>query len=131
MNSGVQIPLMPIRGSLLVLFVATALYLLTTLAIGLFISTVSQTQQQAMMSTFFFITPAMMLSGFIFPIANMPEIIQWFTYLNPLRYFLIIIRGIFLKGIGLNILWPQYVALLILGTACLWIATRRFHKTVS
>lgn len=121
----------PLRGSLLDLLLGTTLYLMSTLSAGLLISTISSTQQQAMMSTFFFMTPAMMLSGFIFPIANMPEIIQWFTYLNPLRYFLIIIRGIFLKGIGLSILWPQYVALFALGSACLWIATRRFHKTVS
>jgi len=121
----------PLRGSLLVLLLGTTLYLMSTLGAGLLISTISSTQQQAMMSMFFFITPAMMLSGFIFPIANMPEVIQWITYLNPLRYYLIIIRGVFLKGVGLDILWPQFVALFLLGTACLWIATRRFHKTLS
>lgn len=71
----------------------------------------------------------MLLSGFVFPIANMPEVVQWVTYLNPLRYFLVIIRGIFLKGVGVEILWPQMAALLLLGTATLWLATRRFHKT--
>ncbi len=91
----------PIRGSLPLLFSATSLYLMTTLGVGLFISTVSSTQQQAMMSTFFFYFPAVLLSGFMFPINNMPAVIQWFTYLNPLRYFLIIIRGVFLKGVGL------------------------------
>ncbi len=121
----------PLRGSLLDLLLGTTLYLMSTLGAGLLISTISSTQQQAMMSMFFFITPAMMLSGFIFPIANMPEVIQWFTYLNPLRYYLIIIRGVFLKGVGLDILWPQFVALFLLGSASLWIATRRFHKTVS
>ena len=75
---------MPIRGSLLLLFLATALYLMTTLGMGLFISTVSATQQQAMMSTFFFYFPAVLLSGFMFPIANMPAVVQWLTYLNPL-----------------------------------------------
>jgi ABC-2 type transport system permease protein len=70
----------------------------------------------------------MLLSGFVFPIANMPEAVQWLTYLNPLRYFLVIIRGIFLKGVGPEILWPQMAALLILGTATLWVATRRFRK---
>ena len=73
---------------------------MTTLGIGLFISTVSRTQQQAMMSTFFFYFPAVLLSGFMFPIANMPPVAQWLTCANPLRYFLVILRGIFLKGVG-------------------------------
>lgn len=121
----------PIRGNLGLLFLATSLYLMTTLAIGLLISTVSQTQQQAMMSTFFFYFPAVLLSGFMFPIANMPTVIQWLTYLNPLRYFLVIIRGIFLKGVGPEILWPQMVALLIMGLATLWLASSRFKKTLA
>lgn len=121
----------PIRGSMLLLFVATTLYLMTTLGMGLLISTVSETQQQAMMSTFFFYFPAVLLSGFMFPIANMPEIIQWLTYLNPLRYFLVIIRGIFLKGVGPEVLWPQMVALAIMGRIVLWMATRRFSKTLA
>jgi len=121
----------PIRGSLLVLFVATALYLLTTLAIGLFISTVSQTQQQAMMSTFFFYFPAVLLSGFMFPIANMPALVQWLTWLNPLRYFLVIIRGVFLKGVGPTVLWPQIIALAVMGRVALWLASRRFRKTLA
>jgi len=121
----------PIRGSLLLLFIATALYIMTTLGVGLYISTVSQTQQQAMMSTFFFYFPAVLLSGFMFPIANMPEVVQWLTYLNPLRYFLVIIRGIFLKGIGPEILWPQMIALAVMGVLTLWLASRRFQKTMS
>jgi ABC-2 type transport system permease protein len=121
----------PIRGSLLLLFFAAALYLMTTLGIGLFISTVSQTQQQAMMSTFFFYFPAVLLSGFMFPIANMPEVVQWITYLNPLRYFLVIIRGIFLKGVGPAILWPQMLALAVMGLLTLWLASRRFQKTLA
>lgn len=121
----------PIRGSLLLLFFATALYIMTTLGVGLYISTVSQTQQQAMMSTFFFYFPAVLLSGFMFPIANMPEVVQWLTYLNPLRYFLVIIRGIFLKGIGPEILWPQIFALAVMGVLTLWLASRRFQKTMS
>jgi len=121
----------PIRGSVLLLFAATALYLMTTLGVGLLISTVSQTQQQAMMSTFFFYFPAVLLSGFMFPIANMPEVIQWLTYLNPLRYFLVIIRGIFLKGVGPEILWPQMVALATMGCVTLWLAARRFKKTLA
>jgi len=121
----------PIRGSLLMLFFATSLYLLTTLGVGLLISTLSRTQQQAMMSAFFFYFPAVLLSGFMFPIANMPPIIQWLTYLNPLRYFLVIIRGIFLKGIGTEVLWPQMAALALLGVATLWLASKRFQKTLS
>jgi len=121
----------PIRGSLLMLFVATALYLMTTLGVGLLISTVSETQQQAMMSTFFFYFPAVLLSGFMFPIANMPAMIQWLTYLNPLRYFLVIVRGIFLKGVGLGVLWPQMAALAVMGMVILWLASKRFQKTLA
>jgi ABC-2 type transport system permease protein len=118
----------PIRGSLFLLFGATALYLLSTLGIGLFISTVSRTQQQALMSTFFFYLPAVLLSGFMFPIANMPVAVQYVTYANPLRYFLVIIRGIFLKGNGPAVLWPQMVALLILGTTVITASSLRFRK---
>jgi ABC-2 type transport system permease protein len=118
----------PIRGSLPLLFGATALYLLSTLGIGLFISTVSQTQQQALMSTFFFYLPAILLSGFMFPIANMPVAVQYVTYANPLRHFLVIIRGIFLKGSGPSILWPQMLALLVLGVIVIAAGTLRLHK---
>ncbi|MBN2560022.1 MAG: ABC transporter permease [Phycisphaerae bacterium] len=121
----------PIRGSLPLLFAATTLYIMTTLGIGLLISTVSQTQQQAMMSTFFFYFPAVLLSGFMFPIANMPEVVQWLTYLNPLRYFLVIVRGIFLKGVGPAILWPPMLVLLTMGVLTLWMASRRLHKTLA
>lgn len=121
----------PIRGSLLLLFVATGLYLMTTLGVGLLISTVSQTQQQAMMSTFFFYFPAVLLSGFMFPIANMPPAVQYLTYVNPLRYFLVVTRGIFLKGVGPSILWSQMIALAIMGLTMLWLASRRFRKTLA
>lgn len=83
------------------------------------------------MTTFFYIFPAILLSGFMFPIANMPEAIQWLTYVNPLRYFLVILRGIFLKGLGPATLWPQMAALAALGVATLWLASRRFHKTLA
>jgi ABC-2 type transport system permease protein len=118
----------PLNGSILLLFFATCLFLLSTLGTGLFISTISATQQQAMMTTFFFLMPAFMLSGFVFPIANMPEAIQWLTYINPLRYFLVIIRGIFLKGTGLDVLWQQYVALAVLGIFVFTGAISRFKK---
>jgi len=121
----------PVRGSLALLFFTTGLYLMTTLGAGLFISTISETQQQAMMSTFFFFFPAMLLSGFVFPIDNMPQVVQWLDVVNPLAYFLVIIRGIFLKGVGISVLWPQISALAVMGVATLWLASRRFHKTLA
>lgn len=121
----------PVRGSFALLVFAMSVYLLSTLGIGLLISTVSQTQQQAMMSTFFFFMPAVLLSGFMFPIANMPVVVQWMTYLNPMRYAMVILRGIFLKGVGMNILWPQVTALAVMGAATLGLASRRFRKTLA
>ena len=121
----------PIRGSLVLLLVATTFYLMTTLGIGLFISTVSRTQQQAMLSVFFFYFPAVLLSGFMFPIANMPPPVQYLTYANPLRYFLVILRGIFLKGAGTDTLWPPMAALLAMGLLTLLVTTRRFRKTLA
>ena len=118
----------PLRGSLLVLFAGVCIFLISTISIGLFISTVSSTQQQAMMTTFFFILPFFMLSGLVFPIANMPQVIQWFTFLNPLRFFLIIIRGIFLKGVGLGVLWPQFLELALLGAIVFAGAVISFRK---
>ena len=118
----------PMVGNAFLLLGATCIFLLSTLGIGLFISTVSQTQQQAMMTNFFFILPFFMLSGFVFPISNMPTVVQWFTYLNPLRFFLVIIRGIFLKGSGLEVLWPQFAALMILGGFVFTLAVNRFRK---
>ena len=115
----------------LFLFLGTGLYLLSTLGVGLYISTVSATQQQAMMTAFFFMLPAFMLSGFVYPIANMPKVVQWFTYLNPLRYYLVIIRGVFLKGLGMEVLWPQLLALALLGTTMLALAAGRFRKTMA
>ncbi len=121
----------PVRGNLLLLFVATALYLMTTLGIGLFISTVSETQQQALMTVFFVYLPAVLLSGFMFPVGNMPVTVQWLTYVNPLRHFLVIVRGIFLKGVGSATLWPQLLALGVTGVITLWLASRRFQKTIT
>jgi ABC-2 type transport system permease protein len=121
----------PIQGSLGLLLFGSGLYLMSTIGIGLFISTISQTQQQALMSSFFFYLPAVLLSGFMFPISNMPEPAQWLTYLNPLRYFLVIIRDIFLKGSGWEILWPQFAALAVLGAALLLISSLRFQKRMT
>lgn len=107
----------PMRGSLVLLFVLAAVFLLTTLGAGLLVATASGTQQQAMLMAQAFVTPNMLLSGFLFPIENMPEPIQWLTWLMPMRYFLTIIRGIMLKGVGIDILWPQVLALLVFGLA--------------
>ena len=122
----------PLRGSFLLLFAVSVIYVLCTLALGLFISTISETQQQAMMTaTFFFLTPMIYLSGFIFPIENMPAVIRPFTYLIPLRYYLVSVRGIFLKGIGLEILWPQVIALTLWGCVMLSLAVLRSRKRVA
>jgi ABC-2 type transport system permease protein len=119
----------PLKGSVALLLVASVVYLSCTLGLGLFVSTISHTQQQAMMTaTFFFLVPMMYLSGFIFPIENMPRIIQWLTTLIPLRYFLVIVRGIFLKGIGFRVLWPQFAALAAWGVVVLTLAAIRSHK---
>jgi ABC-2 type transport system permease protein len=118
----------PLQGNPLVLFLGAILFLMSSVAIGLFISTISSTQQQAQISTFFFTMPAVNLSGFAFPIESMPQWVQYLTYANPLRYFLVIIRGVFLKGIGLEILWPQMLALAVLGGLMIFLSSLRFRK---
>ena len=120
----------PLRGSLLLLLFSTCIYLFTTLGIGLFISTVSATQQEAMMSVFLFYMPTVLLSGFAYPIANMPQVIQWFTFLNPLRYFMVVIRSIFLKGVGMDILWPQLIPLVVIGLCVISLSALKFRKTM-
>lgn len=120
----------PFKGNPLVLLLGTCLFLLSTLAIGLLISTLCKTQQQAFASNFFVLNPMFILSGFSFPIASMPEALQWITYLDPLRYFLVIVRGTYIKGVGMDILWPQMLALLILGAGLLLAAMLRFHKSL-
>lgn len=118
----------PIKGGIFFLTLCTGVYLLSVLGIGLYISTISKTQQQAMMATFFFFQPAILLSGFATPIENMPLGFQYVTYLSPLRYFLVIVRGVFLKGVGLDVLWPQVLALFALGVAILLLSAMRFKK---
>ncbi len=120
----------PIRGSILLLAGATIVYLLVSLGVGLLISTISATQQEAMMSVFLFFLPANLLSGFIFPIRNMPTVIQFITYFNPLRYYMVILRGIFLKGVGLAVLWPNILILFVMGITVLTISSLRFRKTL-
>jgi ABC-2 type transport system permease protein len=118
----------PFRGSIFLLLSCVILFLFTTLGAGLLMSTISNTQQQAMMTSFMFATPAFMLSGFAFPIRNMPVAVQYFTYLNPLRYFMEIVRGIFLKGTGVDVLWHQMLAMLIFGVCMLTFSALRFRK---
>jgi ABC-2 type transport system permease protein len=120
----------PFRGNPLVLLLGTSLYLLSTLAIGLAISTVCKTQQQAFATNFFFVNPLFTLSGFAFPIASMPKALQWLTYLDPVRYDLIIIRATFLKGVGLAVLWPQLLALFLIAAALLALAVLRFRRSM-
>ncbi|AEB10663.1 ABC transporter permease [Desulfobacca acetoxidans] len=121
----------PFRGSPLVLLVGTLLFLFSTVGGGLFISTVSSTQQQAMMISVFFFMPAILLSGLVFPIHNMPLLAQIFTYFNPLRYFIIVLQDLFLKGVGFDVLWPQMVGMLILGVAMVALSVLRFRKRLT
>lgn len=118
----------PFRGNFLLLMFCALLFLMTSLGAGLFLSTVSNTQQQANMGSFFITTPAFMLSGFTFPIGNMPPLVQYLTYLNPLRYFMEIVRGIFIKGVGISVLWPQMLILAVYGISILGLSAMRFHK---
>lgn len=119
----------PLLGSLPLLFGLSGLFILTTLGLGLFISTIAKSQQQAMLiAQFFFFMPFMFLSGFSFPIENMPTVIQWITYVIPLRYFLVIVRGVFLKGSSMAELWPQALALFIFGVSILTLSVLRFRR---
>jgi len=119
----------PVKGSVLFLFVSTFVYVLSSLGLGLFVSTISKTQQQAMMLAIFVVMmPMVFLSGFTFPIENMPQFIQYITYIIPLRYFMVIIRGVILKGVGFAELWPELLVLLLVGGAILSFSILRFKK---
>jgi ABC-2 type transport system permease protein len=120
----------PFVGNPFVLLFGTTLYLLSTLALGLLISTVCSTQQQAFSSNFFVLAPLFILSGFAFPTTSMPQVLQWFSYINPLRYYLVVIRGVLLKGVGLNVLWPDFLAMAALAAALLALSILRFRKTL-
>jgi ABC-2 type transport system permease protein len=118
----------PIAGSFPLLLLLSAAFLVTSLGLGLLVSTISRTQQQAMMVSFFVIQPSILLSGFIFPIANMPKTIQYITCLIPLRYYMEIVRGVFLRGVGLSVLWPQVLVLCVMGAFLITVSTIRFTK---
>ncbi|HEX8926255.1 MAG TPA: ABC transporter permease [Terriglobales bacterium] len=120
----------PLRGSIFVLFTGSVIFLLCSLGIGLLISTISKTQQQAMITGFFFIMPAIVLSGFGSPIASMPRWLQYATLVDPLRYYMVILRSVYLKGVGFSVLWPQMASMLVLGAAIFGIAVLRFSKSL-
>jgi ABC-2 type transport system permease protein len=121
----------PFRGGIAMLVLGTVTFLLSSVGLGLFISTIASTQQQAMMAANLFLMPAVLLSGLIFPIANMPVIFQYLTKLNPLMYYIIVVRGIFLVGAGLNLLWPEVLSMTVLGLALLALAVARFKEHVA
>jgi ABC-2 type transport system permease protein len=118
----------PFQGNILLLAFSAVLYLINALSVGILISTISRTQQQALMGVIFFFMPAMLFSGFVFPIYNIPLVMRWIAYINPLTYFLIIVRGIFLKGVGITILWPQLLFLAFTGPILLGISIKRFYR---
>jgi ABC-2 type transport system permease protein len=119
----------PFRGDPFALFASTVLYLLSSLGMGLLVSTISRTQQQALLTSFLFFFPAILLSGFAYPIANMPAPIRILTLFNPLRYMMEIVRSIFLRGAGFGELWHEMTALAVIGAGLLGLAVLRFRKT--
>ena len=121
----------PMRGSFLVLMPAALLYIIAALSMGLLISSVSRTQQEAFMSLFLLLLPAIILSGFFYPISSMPRMFQWLTVLNPVRHFLEIVRAVFLKGAGFAPLWQQYLALALMAVGTAWVAVVRFRRTMA
>ncbi|MEA3222008.1 MAG: ABC transporter permease [Thermodesulfobacteriota bacterium] len=120
----------PFRGDLLFLAISAILYLINTLGIGLFISAISRTQQQAMMTTFFYFMPSVLLSGFVFPVYNIPVLLRWIAYINPMTYFLVILRGMFLKGVGIEVLWPQILFLISMGSLLFIFSVKMFHRSL-
>jgi ABC-2 type transport system permease protein len=121
----------PLRGSLWLVAGATLLYVMSTLGVGLLIATLSRTQQQAFVGGFLFLLPAVLLSGVLSPLRAMPDWLAWLTWLNPVRYYVEVLRGVLLKGAGLADLWLQLLLLTVFGAAVLTIASRRFHKTAA
>jgi ABC-2 type transport system permease protein len=121
----------PFRGNFGVLLLASVLYLMSALGVGLLVSTVSATQQEAFMSSFLVFMPTILLSGFMFPVTSMPPIFQTATLINPMRHYLEIVRAVFLKGVGLEVLWPQFATLAVIGGTILTLAAGRFRKRVS
>jgi ABC-2 type transport system permease protein len=120
----------PFRGSVLALLAAALVYILAGLALGLWISTVSRTQQEAFLTMFLFILPAVILAGFLSRVETMPTPFRWLAQLDPLRHFLVIVRALFLKGEGIADLWREYVILLAMAVSALSVSVVRFRRTV-
>ena len=120
----------PFRGDPLVMVLGTSLFLLSALGLGMLVSTICRTQQQAFATNFFILNPLFTLSGFSFPIASMPEVLQWLTHINPLRYYLVLVRATFLKGVGLDVLWPNILALALIAGVLMTVSVLRFRKTL-
>lgn len=121
----------PLRGNLAIVALATLLYLMSTLGMGLLIATLSRTQQQAFVGGFLFMLPAVLLSGVMTPVRAMPDWLAWVTWLNPVRHYVEVLRGVLLKGAGLGDLWRQELLLAVFGALMLAVATKRFHKTAA
>jgi ABC-2 type transport system permease protein len=120
----------PFIGNPLVMLLGASLFLLAALGLGLMLSTYSRTQQQAFALTFIMINPLYILSGFAYPIAAMPAVLRWFTLINPLRYFLVVIRSVLLKGVGIDVLWQPLSAMALLGVGMLTLSVLRFRKSL-
>ena len=118
----------PFRGNILLLAFAATLYLINGMSIGILISTISRSQQQAILGVFLYTMPSILLSGFIFPVYNIPVAVRWIAYINPMTYFLVAVRQIFIKGVGITILWPQLLFLAVTGPILLWISIKQFHQ---
>jgi ABC-2 type transport system permease protein len=118
----------PVRGDLLLILACSCLLLLSGLGIGLFASTIANTQQEAMLSVWLTILPSIFLSGFFFPLEAMPQVLQWVSYIVPLRYYLVIIRALLLKGVGIQAIWGETLALAIFGILIMAAASARFRK---
>jgi len=120
----------PFKGNILFLMISAAVFIISTTSVGLFISTISKTQQQAILTMFFFLLPSIMFSGFIFPVSSMPPAAQVIAFVNPVKYYVDIIRGIFLKGVGFDVLWPNLTALAVIGSVLFYVSARRFGKSL-
>jgi ABC-2 type transport system permease protein len=118
----------PINGSLWLITAASLLFLLSSLGIGLLASTIANTQQEAMLTVWMLLLPSIFLAGFFFPLEAMPKLLQWISYIFPLRYYLVIIRSLMLKGVGISAVKEEIIALAIFGVAIMSLASLRFRK---
>ena len=120
----------PLTGNVFLLYAVALVFVIASLSLGLFVSTLVRTQQQAMQVSFFFVLPNILLSGFMFPRQAMPLVFQWLGALLPLTHFLKVLRGILLKGVGVPALWPEILLLIVFAVGLIGLAVRRFHKTL-